>query len=1506
MIIRFLLLYLVVAFTWLTGSESAYSKEYYSEPVKDSLLIELKEVFSEVSRHNQEEANALIDSFKNIWMSDGFNQKQREIISNTFESFESMRMRPWPDKGLYIKVLIGVVNTLNSQENFMVLHESFQDMLNIRRRSRFLSFLEKSNDFFKDNVIFESNTVTWKFTNKDYYFTFDSVLTVNFDVKGDLICYSQNDSMRIKQTTGRLLFFENKWKGDKGSYSWERVELDPDSIYSDFNNYNIDLARARFQIDSVRFFNYNFFDTPLEGKLEERIITGMKPENARYPRFTSYKAIHEINDLYTGIDYIGGFTMAGQRILGTSADEQSAVVNIYRNDSLFVTARAEVFNIRHERIISERAAVSVYLAGDSIYHPGLNMRYNNSRREFSLKRDERGTSRAPFNNSYHELDMYCEALYWNIDEPKIELQMVRGIGDKGKAVFESSDFFSYLRYRNMQGMHDINPLAQLRIFSNKIDSREFSINDYAGHLRINRRNVKSQLIELSYFGFLSVDFDSETIILNDKLFHYLGAYAGHNDFDVIQIYSDAPVNAEVSLHNLDLNIFGVEVIPLSDTKNVNIHPYGQTITMQKNRDIYFHGRIESGLFDFYGEEFFFDYDDFKINLLNTDSMSFSVRSHEPDHRGEYSYVRVRTVLEGINGELLVDHPNNKSGELPYERYPIFNSDSKSYVYYDEDFIHNGSYTQEDVYFKVTPFTIDSLDHATTENIAFDGVFISTGIFPDFHDYLTVQPDYSLGFNTYTPEEGYPAYDGKATYKGPIDMSYEGLEANGQLKYLNATMEAKHMLMFPDSAMGDLSIFNIESQSEPVEYPSVKAFDVDMMYFPWEDDLTIEHTDKPIDIYDGLAKMKGSLRITPEGVDGYGELDLFGGEMLSENFTLNYSELEATNTTLEYLMPGKEKRNIKLHDYETYIDVKNKKGNFTASEDTSFVDLPLNQYTNSMDKIEWDYELKQFVMHNQKGRNKFDLHNLTKDELIDIDFTGYEFVSYHRDQDSLKFYVDKAVFDQQTNKIDAYGVNVIKVADAAIFPNEQEVTILPEAEIKQLYNAEIVADTNTRYHQMHNANVKIASRHFYDGNAYYDYFYGADKPHELFFENISVNDQGQTYGLSRAYKQNEFFVSTMFPFKGDINLEAPEQHFYYKGAAKMLVKDCGLLDPNWFRFEARLATDSVMIPVSDNLQDANYNDLKTSVMLAGDSLHIYPAMFSGQNDHRDQKIITANGYLTYDRGISQYVLTTKEKHLDNNLPDNLIRINPETCQLRGEGDVTFHSDDMGQVSIQSYGNVIYDLKKNSLELDIVMALDFHFVDDCLDIVKDTIKAREELPKVNVNRQKYTKAVYNMIGIEEGSLFLTEVGLGSSLRRIPSGLENTYLFSDIRLHWNQRAGSFISKGPIGLGNINTTIFNQYVSGFFEYRKHRAGDIFVLYFEPVANLGRRPGNLWFFYMFSDGDMGTVSSVSDYNDIIRNIRPRRRRLEVERGEESYTFSLTSGHRPLDFFDNMMRVIGD
>lgn len=1491
---------ILAVFVIFTGLSLAFGQrvQRFSDN-DDEFILQINQLIQELDRQERNQATLIMDTFSIVFTGDYLDPDQKERIVNTMNSMLGLRLRTWPDYLMYLEGVVKVFNTPQSKQNFHAWHDSFQPFMNQASLQRLLRYWQRTLNLFEKNIIFSSSSIRWHLRNNDYKLSFEDGKTWLTFQNSDLVCYAQSDSSVIYRTSGKVDLNEDRLEGRGGKITWERVQLHPDEVFANLSDYSLNLSVARYEAESVTFYNRNFFSEPLYGKLSERLLADVTPENANYPRFQSYQAFHEIKDLFPGIDFRGGFTMMGQRVLGSGTDKANATIKFYRSDSLYITARSRAFSIREDRIVTERAEVSIYLSGDSIHHPSVNMRYLHPTKEFSIQRDERGYSRAPFSNTFHKVDMYCEAIYWNIDTYQMELQMIRGLSDKGNAVFESHDFFSELRYMRMQGISGLHPLIRLRNFAQEYNSRTFPVNEYARYLRQDPGSVIAQLLSFSFYGFLSYDADNETVTLYDRLYHYITAYTGRSDFDVMQIYSEAPVNARLNMNNFDLHLFGVEQIPLSREKNVIIHPHQQEVVLKKNRDIYFHGRIESGLFDFYGEEFFFDYDMFKIDLVNTDSMSFRVRAHTPDSRGRYTYHRVQTVLEGINGELLVDHPRNKSGQLPYPRYPIFNSNNESYMFYDRESVHDGAYNREQVYLKLIPFTIDSLDNATTDNIAFDGVFISTGVFPDFYDYITVQEDYSLGFNTKTPDEGYPVWGGKAVYKGPIRLSNQGLRADGRLEFLNATVDARTMYMYPDSARGHIDAFNLAEQTGPVEYPKVNAMDVNMVFTPGDELMKLKNTTRPFELFDGHVNMDGSLVMSHSGLDGSGKLKFFGSELTSDDIDFNNSDFSASNSDINVMTADGRNLALRATQYNAAVDIGNRKSRFENIENASKLAFQLSRFDALGFDWTWDMANGSLIMQNTIHQDIAAMDARTLVQWINYDFSGHELISVLPAQDSLKFYAGRMHYNLAENIIHADDVKIVKVADAAIFPNEEKVKILQRAEIGKLENALILANTYSLKHRFYDADVNIVSRWNYSGSGMYDYVDMTGKKQPILFENIRVDRQTRTtIAHADISPEMDFTISPQFGFNGTMGLRAEKSEFSYEGAARIFA-DCPGYQPNTIRFAGELKADSIFIPLADDLRNDANGRIITSLMLAGDSLHIYPGLFTRQRHYSDLEIISAGGYLTYDHALGVYQVSTIEKLRNHQLPDNIISFNPNTCILDGHGDVTI-SEDMGQFNLTTYGRVTTDLHKNETELDIVIGVDFFFLNSALAIVEDNIRNMREPTELNLNRFKYSSYLHKNLDGPSASRLMDEYRLSGSFRRFPPELNHTFFFADVKMRWNDKSQSFHSTEPLGLGNMERFPINMYLDGFIELRKTRAEDIFTMVLIPSGLADEGVGVDWFFFTYTNNIMQTIGSKTEYNDMIRNVPPRRRRMSVDRGERPFTYVLAAERRPFDFVRSM------
>ena len=117
---------------------------------------------------------------------------------------------------------------------------------------------------------------------------------------------------------------------------------------------------------------------------------------ATYPKFTAYERNFEIKDFFKNVDYHGGFSMAGSKLYGIGTDDQKASIAIYVNNKVALKTFSNAFILQKEEIISLPAEISIYLESDSIYHPGIEFRFNAKQRQVVLLRKKDGIAGAAF------------------------------------------------------------------------------------------------------------------------------------------------------------------------------------------------------------------------------------------------------------------------------------------------------------------------------------------------------------------------------------------------------------------------------------------------------------------------------------------------------------------------------------------------------------------------------------------------------------------------------------------------------------------------------------------------------------------------------------------------------------------------------------------------------------------------------------------------------------------------------------------------------------------------------------------------------------------------------------------------------------------------------------------------------------------------------------------------------------------------------------------------------
>lgn len=1456
-------------------------KQFSEDPLK--FPEEIKTMFESTSM-DKKEIKEYMEQFLLMWNSAKYNDNVKKATYATCNLMIKKKLRILPEYKSYLSSVMNFVSSDQNEDNFNSWQECISKILNAKSIRNFSDYLEMSENLFESNTFYNSSVIRYMSSNNKYIFEFDSIPKVIFPALNLRIFNNQGDSGVVYNTHGVYYPYKGVFIGETGKINWKRAELEENTVWAELKKYQITLKTSGFTADSVVFYNKNYFQKPLIGQLAEKVISE-KGTNISYPRFDSYSKRMQIPNIVKDVDYDGGFSMRGKKFIGSGNKEEDAKLVFHKDGKKFLVVGAKSIGITKEKLTAETARIIFYFDKDSITHPSVNMKFMVNERMLSLVRTTDGISKSPYLNSFHKVDMFFEELAWKIDDPKIDLRMLVG-NTQEDAMFESSNYFRTERYDRVQGIDLMNPLIQVRDFVKQNgDVRDFDGQEYAKYIKFALKDVAPNLVRLSTMGFITYDVEDDKVHVNDKVFNYIADRAGKIDYDVIQFPSvvRGASNASINLLNYDMTIYGVKQVYMSDSQNVVIYPAEQKIILKKNRDFTFAGVVHAGRFDFFGKEFSFDYDKFIINLKNVDSLRLMVKPREPDAYGEYPLVKVRTVLENINGDLEIDNPANKSGRKPFPSYPIFNSFKDSYAFYNKKTIQNGKYPKDKFYFHLEPFSIDSLDNFSNEGLKFKGDMVSAGIFPTFKESLTLQPDYSLGFVTHSPPDGYPMYGGKATYNDVIKLSNQGLRGDGTLNYVTSVSKSNNFTFYPDSTNAITQAFDVKEQKLKPEYPQSHAEDAKIHFVPVKDMMHVwNNKEKKFLQFNGQSEFSGKLIVTPKQLYGIGTADFSNAKLIAKwiKFRFNSFDSDTANFSLKALDIAS--LAFKTDNVNAHIDFDKRMGEFKSNGKGSIVEFPVNQYICFMDNFKWYMEDSQIELGSSKNA-------VAKAANQDLDLVGPEFISIHPKQDSLRFQSPTAKYDLKKYVITAKDVKYINVADARIYPDKGDVIIDKEAVMRTFTNAKIVANAVTKFHNLYNCTVNVYARKSYAGSGFYDYIDEIKTKQTFYFSNVSVDTTFQTYAETDIPDSSKFRLSPNFEYKGKVKLKATNQFLVFDGVAR-ISHDCSNLPKTWFKFESEINPINIYIPVSKEPVDILGKPIAASLMVTTDSTHFYSAFMSPKESSSDPYVLPADGFLFFDKGSREYRISNKEKLIERSLPGNYLSLNTALCKIYGEGKINLGGD-FGQLKVESFGSAVHYLIPDSVIFDMIMSIDFFFEDNAIDKMSDHIVSSTDLKGTDFSRPVFEKGMREMLGKEQADKLISQLNLYGSYKKFPDELKKTFFLTDVKMKWNKDTRSYLSNGKIGIGNINKTQINKYVDGRVELIKKRGGDILNIYLEIDANN-------WYYFNYTRGTMLAVSSNEVFNTVLKELKPEKREKagDKDKKEPNYSFNICPPSKKTQF----------
>ena len=1463
--------------------------------VSSNRLEFIEDLTKHMTFHKKKEGKKFIeDEFIPIYTEANFSSDMHAQVVQVTNLLLKNRVKVTPDFENWIKCLIEFPGSTHNEEFFNTWIEFINKLQSTKKTKKFMpNFINQSKFLFRNGEFYSKPSINWKVANRNYKLEYDSIPSLVI-LEDQVVCYSRKDSSVIQNVSGVYDFMKERLYGDKGKVTWQRAGLDPEKTYCEFEEFEIRIKGAAYSVENVTFYN-EYFDVPLKGVLKEKVLANKGPETANFPRFESYNKRLEIKQIFDKIDFSGGFTMAGNKLAGSGTRESKAELTFYKDGVEFLKSQSIEYVIRPNRINSANSSVAIYLENDSIYHPDLNLKFENDSRVLSMLKSEEGLSKGPFLNTYHGVDIYVDAIYWNIDDPLLTMGAIKGSSNQ-LAVLESVDFFKKERYKAMMGFQDTHPLVKIKDFSKAYGVDKFHVSELAQFIRMGSDQIDLLLIDLNNKGFVQYDIATKMCEIRPKLLEYVSASGGNRDYDVLQFASDTRgrnENAQLNLVNYDMLIRGVGRVNLSDSQNVVIIPSNEEITLRKGRDFSCGGRVFAGNFEFMGKDYDFHYNEFTLDLNQVDSTRIYVDDKESktDLYGNRNQKKIKNVVEGIKGTLKIDAPNNKSGILAeeYPEYPILISEKSSFVYYDNSRIQEGAYKRDDFYYQIEPFTIDSLDNFQTSKMKFDGTLVSN-IFPDIKEPLTIMDDYSLGFERETSKSGTPVYEGKADFTDKIKLSYDGLQGSGMFDFLTAHCVSDLFTFLPDATVGTTTSFTNEESSGPPEIPKAAAFEVNVDFRPNDEKLTIEVIEEPIVFFENEANLvNGKLLLTSSGMTGEGQMNFAGAELYSDVFEYSRRMIEADSSSFKLQAQEKENLAFKTDNVSAKIDFDKRFGEFKSNGDETKVEFPPNQYFCYMDQFKWFMDQNKMELSSSR--------TAASDFVIDTDGakSTSNFFSVNQYQDSLNFLAPKATYDIRENIIEAEGIKFIAVADSRITPDSGKVTIYKRAKMETLQNASILSNYVTKYHSIYNATIDINGRLDYEAEGDYTYLDKNKLEQIIHLDKIEVDTTNQTVGTGKISEEAAFTLSPFFEYQGDFSLNANVKELTFKGGTR-IIHDCESIEKNWLKFESLINPENVYIPIDTAMKSLTARKLTSGLVLASESpFGTYGTFLSSVKDKDDAALVSSTGYLFYDETSKTYKIGSKEKILQPKLAGNLVELNTESCMLLGDGKISFNSN-LGMLKVDQIGAVQYNTVTNQTSIDGLCLVDFHFDNSLSKIIAEKIQKSVDLDPLDITRTKYEQGIKESLPQEEADKLISQLNIQGVLKKIPEQMQSLFYFADVKWAWDDEEESFYTIGKLGIASMGKKEVFKYVKGKIEIKKGRSFDVFTMYIEVD------PG-VWYFFECKNGIMSVITSDSELTAALIEIKDDKRRVKGE-GKLRFSYMMVASKKKrndfIDRFDDL------
>ena len=1451
----------------------------------NEFMDKLGEFMTASKRPDMEEAYAVL---KKQYKGGQIPEQDMQAIVRMANLLAEQRLSPFPYYKSYINAVTAAKNDPDTTL-FQRWHQFAEQAITAVDKGKvrpIAQLLDFSADFLEQRAFQarEAGLIIWKIRGGTFEFAYENGQPELRCQDVNLIGVRKADSTTVRNTSGVYYPFEERWDGTGGAITWETAGLDS-SVHARLTAYSVEAKKPLFHCDSAEFFYPLYFPKGgIWGKFEENVVVQNKNASSQFPRFESFDKSLKIPKIGEGIEYVGGFRLWGTSVYGYGTRNTPAQVTIYnkkRQKIFFGTA--QLFIIKREvSIVAEEVDAKLFMDNDSLFHPAVNFRVEIPNEVIHLTRGEKGSERNPFFSSFYNMNLEAEKVSWYVANDSLEIGSRTGLakGVMQKVEFESSNRYDAREYMRMQNITSVNPISVLYKLVQETgwDSTRQTriVSDDAFAMALNPKfdysSIQTLLAEMVADGFINYYFDRHEIEPRPKLSHYALASQGKKDYDAIKIESiSAASNAKLDLKTKETTIFEVKRIELSTRQKTGFIPNEKAITLLKNRDMRFGGRLFSGFALFEGKNMYFNYDKFHVEFDSVRHLDFYLPTDKEDKNGQIIADAMNSTVEYVSGILLVDAPNNKSGKEDLHIFPSLQSKKHSFVFYDRPQTQGGEYKRDSFYFKLDPFSFNGLDSYTADMLKFKGEMFPSGIFDPFKETIVVRDiDTSFGFVHRTPPQGYPTYFKKGNYTGELDLSNKGFLGRGKVEYLTADIESEDIVFRPKQMTCTArKFFMEEDRASAVKVPQARGEDVKVNWLPYRDSMYVESKAKAFELFKEPGYThKGVLVLTPSGLKGRGEFEWFGGKLTSK--IIAYGPFQASSDTADLQIKALNGEDIVFdsRNVDGELDFDKQTGNFKANTADASTTLPLNQYRTSMNEFTWDMKAQTVTFKSDETKPG-------------------EFVSIDPEQDTLQFQGKTALYDMKNSQLKIGGVEVIKSADAYVYPATGDIEVEAGGKMKQLTDAKIVADTVNKYHTINRAAVNILGKKFYTATGYYEYNIPGHTQ-EIFFNNIVGERRGPgnqntknvlTTASGDVKEPDSFHMDVKTLFNGTVILKANQQNLRFEGFARIKADR---LPNTWFSVYTEVDKNDPTIRVK-NVKTGAGDPLFLGFFLSKESGQLYPCVLQQPFARVDRPIINCEGVFKYDTQNDRFTFGDSTRVTTPALlrGQKMVYEN-KTGILQAEGPLNIGSG-LEYMKVTAAGRLktdynIPDTAFYTVTGEFMTGIEMTISKSLVDMMLNDIKASSfdaTVPPFNTNQAFYRPALSEFIS-DEKDRDEAFANLNSNFLVLPKK-DNKFAFVLGRhpVIWNPDYQSFLSlEDRIPIVAINGEPIQKMLTAYVEYKMPgNEDDRFYLYIKASPDL-------WYFFGYQAGALNVVSSSIRFNDALLGLKTKETQIKMPDGE--------------------------